>query len=1196
MNPTGPTLTFIPAVGSPLIASPVADPDMTGRVVTVLTDIHHRPQGKQFFIGDNGAIEKTVSDHDGTYWAQSVYCRDLPALGELISEFGPDQVLILGCIEDAGFDPYRIAPQKWLRQQLGLPADVRPSGLHTIGGVRYAARLKENFTSCRYLLIDRDPKEAPADVAGLSESNYIALLARAIPGIAGAERIAFASSSGRVAFADGRAAMAAGMSSHTYIELAGDDWTDLDGLRLRMEAAGWAAGLGYTVTAKGGATLKRLPWDTSVFSICREVFESAPDVGAGLKLLPRTFTHTIGNGQCPAPPQLTAESTAAFKRETGATIQHGRAVAVDKTNALQLTTRIETQRYGILTIADYLERDGGRTRCQTPFRDSSSWNGILGRTKNGGVYFHDNGLRQSYFLNADAADVSRETDGDSESAESTAAELNEHSDLQRDLSILRKCHPAKARATARKILTRYAPQSPRKRPFTGLVNEVIAALPSGCNPAMPRALQSFTAWLERQARIAAVRNSSIESVQLKNAGIEYRTVENLNGLAVQIAADSKPIYLVRAPHGTGKTELVLKPLAQLPGCSVAITNRVSLVADLCNRLNLANYQTIRPRDIEAVTELGICLPSIVNPKFGEVLGRTDSVLIDEVGACWRELHTISGTLKKTGPDAVKRLIAMLNQSRVAVGVDADLSTADVLSIAGLVMRPVVVVDMTPVEHSGRVKFADADKMKAAILEAVANGEKCRIACDSSRAAVELAALIRAAHADKKIVCIHSRGGDSTAGDDEVLALLRDVNAGILAIDVLIHSPTVESGVSITVKHFDRTFGLFSGRSVAPAAFVQMMKRDRTAELFEIGLSGNCRQWLETRDLAILQNLDATHKADVQIIEDSGCVSGMVKIEPATDWDKRVVEYAAARNRDVNDAGQHLLLLLESRGYAVSEALLFTTVDKETKQEARQLADADYADSVLNAAAIRAEQRAELDNQYQLNPVETAECEKYDAAIANGIEPAELTADDLRLYEHGALTSWNRRWDLLHAAPFEAVAVDVADADFVPQLALRRYDLAVGEAYRTFFEVVGIDWLTGAGEVTADSALDAWRDLRAAPCRAVLEHSGLCRFDREPRYPVRWIGDALKKFGLSLDGDGEGKPGDPRRYTIQRDVLTTADGLTVKAPGWDAMTRCAQMRLERIKDIRGTSALNADVQFDVAAMVRNDAAKKRSATA
>ena len=77
MNPTGPTLTFIPAVGSPLIASPVADPDMTGRVVTVLTDIHHRPQGKQFFIGDNGAIEKTVSDHDGTYWAQSVYCRDL---------------------------------------------------------------------------------------------------------------------------------------------------------------------------------------------------------------------------------------------------------------------------------------------------------------------------------------------------------------------------------------------------------------------------------------------------------------------------------------------------------------------------------------------------------------------------------------------------------------------------------------------------------------------------------------------------------------------------------------------------------------------------------------------------------------------------------------------------------------------------------------------------------------------------------------------------------------------------------------------------------------------------------------------------------------------------------------------------------------------------------------------------------------
>ena len=193
-----------------------------------------------------------------------------------------------------------------------------------------------------------------------------------------------------------------------------------------------------------------------------------------------------------------------------------------------------------------------------------------------------------------------------------------------------------------------------------------------------------------------------------------------------------------------------------------------------------------------------------------------------------------------------------------------------------------------------------------------------------------------------------------------------------------------------------------------------------------------------------------------------------------------------------------------------------------------------------------------------------------------------------------MNGWNRRWDLLHAAPFAGLASDVSDADFVEPLALRRHELAIADAYRTFFEVTGFDRVTGAGEVTADSAMEAWKDLKAAPCRAVLEHAGLCRFDRVPKSPVRWVGDSLKKFGLALDGDGEGKAGDLRRYKILRDVLTTSDKLTVKSAGWEAMTRCAQMRDEKKKDYRVPSAQTDDVRFDVAAMIRNAKAREVAA--
>ena len=167
------SVSFNPAPGSPwrVVDAPVVDA-VDGRVVTVVRDFQHRPVGKRFDLVD-GRVEKNLSTHTGEYWARSIHVPTLTNLAELVAGLGPDEILILGCIPGAGFEPYRLTPQKWLRAQLGLPDDVRPSGLHTIGGVRYASRLKENFTACRYLLIDRDPGGAPPDVAGLSDDEYI---------------------------------------------------------------------------------------------------------------------------------------------------------------------------------------------------------------------------------------------------------------------------------------------------------------------------------------------------------------------------------------------------------------------------------------------------------------------------------------------------------------------------------------------------------------------------------------------------------------------------------------------------------------------------------------------------------------------------------------------------------------------------------------------------------------------------------------------------------------------------------------------------------------------------------------------------------------------------------------------------------------------------------------------------------------
>ena len=76
---------------------------------------------------------------------------------------------------------------------------------------------------------------------------------------------------------------------------------------------------------------------------------------------------------------------------------------------------------------------------------------------------------------------------------------------------------------------------------------------------------------------------------------------------------------MKAELGTGKTEGILKPLSLAASHVVAITHRVALVDDLVFRLQLENYKQLKTKAVEACSQLGLCLNSITNPKFGEVL-------------------------------------------------------------------------------------------------------------------------------------------------------------------------------------------------------------------------------------------------------------------------------------------------------------------------------------------------------------------------------------------------------------------------------------------------------------------------------------------------------------------------------------------------------------------------------------------------
>lgn len=727
-----------------------------------------------------------------------------------------------------------------------------------------------------------------------------------------------------------------------------------------------------------------------------------------------------------------------------------------------------------------------------------------------------------------------------------------------DLEALRSLKPGKATLDAAlKFVRRHFWRCPWRVSLAKLEQDIVEAAP--LYPKQRRILARTIVRLAGFAQRSAAEPTALDVGTLRAAGVEVVEVATIEEALAAVQAAPWALNLAKAGLGTGKTERVLKPLADAAqGTVVAITNRVSLVSDLCKRLHLANYQTTATRDIAVTTALGVCLKSIMNPKFGDPLARASTVLIDEIAAAVKECHAPAGVLGKGAKATWARLCDLLRRTPVATGVDADLSTADVLALhtemQGRAIRVIVVrPEPTPIT----AEIGDSKQVWTAILAAIKKGEPCRIFSDSAGQVRKLAALISELYPDKRILAIHSANGVATTGDPAVQAALADINHAAHHLDVLLHSPSVESGVSLTVPHFTRSFGIYCGK-VTPAAFIQMMRRDRTATHFEIGILSNGVRWDETNPGAILNNMDATHRRTVEIATLEGRY--LLETTPATPWDDRVTKYQASRNKATNLYAQGLWLLLEAMGAKV-KLPSDGPVDGSVLAAAADLSKEQYREAILNARDISADERDAIETTYQPTPEQSAEAARYDCAetLATPID-----GDALDVWNEGKVTGAVRRFEASQSAPLAGLAQDAADDAAEIPTAARSNRLAEAEAIRTALEVLGFDPATGDGEITAASVREAFENLKASPVRASLEHFGLMRFDRKPAQPVRWVGYFLAKLGLAL---GElhrvgGRGEQVRVYSIRRGHKWDRAQRWLTAPGWDEMCAIYERRAAR----------------------------------
>jgi len=508
------------------------------------------------------------------------------------------------------------------------------------------------------------------------------------------------------------------------------------------------------------------------------------------------------------------------------------------------------------------------------------------------------------------------------------------------------------------------------------------------------------------------------------------------GRAVTIPTHRRVVAFAAA-MGSGKTELIAQHLAPLQAAGlrvVLITHRRSLGEALAKRLGLPWADEAAPGSDLRQTGIALCADSLCpgsRLRFKPSDWRGCAVVMDEATAVLAHALMATGTaIARRRVPVLQSLAQLLASAALVLAADAQLDNATLEAIEAAAGERAYLIGSEHRPAAGRQLLIHETRGEwfAALSQRLQRRERVWISttaaeATSANSAQNIAVWVGHQWRGARVLVVDANTVADTEHDAHRLAGNPD---GIAATyDVVIASPAVAAGLSVTLRdHFAAVF-VAAGGTTDPGAVAQAAGRVRDAcprhlyapsrspgKRLQIGCGSPCP------DRVLLQLQRHEQVAVGQLAAAGWCAT----TNSAGPWLQLWAQIAAQQNRARLAFASTVAGLLECEGYSPQMGqTLPDAKPPEMLKEIAQLEEEAERERVITAELLTDQQARELqERRKRLSPVEKAQLQRWRIDRAWGLQGAAPSQSLINAHDDGAHRRVLLRWAVTDPAAADLI--------------------------------------------------------------------------------------------------------------------------------------------------------------------------------